>query len=266
MKTFTLLLILLSTIAQLKGQNSNTNEFERLKQSEEWQPKFKDSGSDKWQKKWFLDGLRAEVSNSPYGMLFSAGPIAFDDACHAVLWTKESFEGAVKIEYEYTRTDTQTKQVNILYIQASGIGEHPYSYDITKWNHLRIIPSMKTYFNNMNALHISYAAYSQTNDDKKLDYIRARKYPRMDGQDFGKTTEIPPSYDQTGLFIPGETYKIIVIKTEQKLYFKVVGKDTSKLFSWDLKKGQSVHNGRIGLRHMYTRSANYKNFKIYTRN
>lgn len=249
----------------LCGQSVAHDDFEDSSTFQKWKVQFKDRGNKNWNSKWFLDGEQANVTNSSKGMLFSAGSTVFDDACHAVLWTKDFFEGDIKIEYEYTRTDTETSQVNILYIQASGIGQAPYAEDISEWNDLRRIPSMKTYFNNMNALHISYAAFGQENKDELQDYIRVRKYPRLPGNNFSKTTEVPPSYFQTNLFETGKTYKITVVKTRKRLFFKVEGKGISKLYSWDLKEGQSVQKGRIGLRHMYTRSARYKNFTISTR-
>jgi len=36
-----------------------------------------------------------------------------------------------------------------------------------------------------------------------------------------------------------------------------------KLFSWDLDENQSPEEGRIGLRHMFTRSARYSDLKVY---
>ncbi len=244
------------------GQNIEDNDFEKVNQSSEWQLKFEDSCTENWQSKWFLDGLRATVNNTKRGMVFSAGLIK-EDACHSVLWTKESFKGDVKIEYEYTRTDNQIQAVNILYIQATGTGIEPYSKDIAEWNDLRIIPTMSKYFKNMNLLHISYAAYNF--DDSGIDYIRVRQYPVAPGQRFGKTTEILPASFDTGLFIAGVTYKITVVKTDGSLYFKVVGPDDSKLFLWDISNKQQIAEGRIGLRHMFTRSAMYSSFKIYTR-
>jgi hypothetical protein len=56
-----------------------------------------------------------------------------------------------------------------------------------------------------------------------------------------------------------------VIKTVQQLYFKVEGENVLKLFSWVLTDKEAVDEGRIGLRLMYTRSARYKDFKIYTK-
>ena len=177
------------------------------------------------------------------------------------MWTKLSFEGDVKIEYDYTRTDSQTRCVNILYIQATGKDEVPYVKDISKWNELREVPAMRTYYENMNALHISYAAFTMKGESKS--YVRARRYPAP-AQDFITQTEILPSYDNEGFFKTGETYHITVIKTGTQLFFNMEGKEGSKLFSWDLSEVKSISDGRIGLRHMFTRSAIYRNFEIYT--
>jgi hypothetical protein len=243
-------------------QDGNKTDFNKLNQSADWHLEFTDDCTENWQSKWFLDGLLAKVENTAQGMDFRAGPVADDDAHHAVLWTIDSFSGDVKIEYKYTRTDSATTMVNILYIQATGVA--PHSKDIAAWKDERIIPSMRNYFRNMKALHISYAAYKNVNDNANEDYVRARIYPVLPDRSF-KEMEIPQSSFNTGLFKPGETYKITVIKTDRKLYFNVEGENDSKLFSWSLTESQTVGKGRIGLRHMYTRSSRYKDFRIYTK-
>ena len=260
-----LLILILFFSTFMRGQNTDSDEFETLNQSKQWQLQFNDPCTKDWQSKWFLDGLHAEIKNTKEGMLFSGGNVEGDDAYNAVLWTKDSFKGDLKIEYSYTKTDTKTIWATILYIQATGIGIAPYAEDITQWNKLREIPAMKTYYNNMKALHISYASYDNKNTDIKNDYIRVRKYPVLAGQNFNTTTEIPNAYFETGLFNPNETYRITIIKTNKKLYFRVVGKNTSKLFSWDLSSSPAILEGRIGLRHMHTRSAEYKDFSIFTK-
>lgn len=258
-----LLLLLFFLTASLQGQNTDQKDFDSLNVALDWQVQFEDDCTRDWQSKWFLDGLRAKVENTPEGMNFSAGPEVGNDASHTVLWTKESFEGDIKIEYQYTRTDAGTEWVTILYIQATGIA--PYSQDISTWNNLRTIPAMRTYFMNMKALHISYAAYDKDNADINNDYVRVRQYPVLPGQNFATSAEIPDASFKTGLFHPGETYKITVIKTAEKLFFKVDGKKDSKLFSWNLSDLPPILEGRIGLRHMFTRSARYKDFKVYTK-
>ncbi|MEM9261301.1 MAG: hypothetical protein AAGA62_16795, partial [Bacteroidota bacterium] len=183
--------------------------FNELCGAEGWKLAFKDSGTRKWQQRWSLDGLRATVVNTPRGMVFSAGPHERDDACHGVLWTKQSFSGDLKVSYTYTRTDTREKWVNILYLFATGAGERPK--DIMAWREDRIIPSMRTYFNQMNAVHISYAAISRDSTGELGDYIRARIYPVPEGKRF-KSTAIAPDYFNSELFEPGVPYRITTIK------------------------------------------------------
>lgn len=57
-----------------------------------------------------------------------------------------------------------------------------------------------------------------------------------------------------------------VFKTDAKLFFKVEGEDLTKIFVWDTSQLLPLKEGRIGLRHMYTRSALYKDFKVYEMN
>ncbi len=239
-------------------------EFGSEKDSPNWELQFADSCTGNWQDNWFLDGQIAMVENSEKGMNFSAGPVNRDDAHHAVLWTKESFKGDVKIEYSYTRTDAQKVNVNILYIQAMGIGDEPYNKDISKWNDLREIPTMSIYCKYMKTLHISYSAFKMVNDDPEADYLRVRQYPETEEISFDDM-EIPPAYYETGFFRPGETYKITVIKNSSLLFFHVEGKRNEKLYTWQLDQGNPITEGRIGLRHMFTRSANYSDFKVYVK-
>ena len=133
---------LMHGIRALGNSKMNTSQkmFDDLSNAE-WKNKFYDPCTGNWHEKWFLDGLRATVDNTPKGMVFSAGPLAGDFSCHAVLWTKDSFTGDIKIEYDYTKIDTtHDSEVNILYIQATGIGKEPYLKDISKWSELREIP------------------------------------------------------------------------------------------------------------------------------
>ncbi|MEL1241278.1 DUF1961 family protein [Flavobacterium flavipallidum] len=247
------------------AQKTDNEAFNKLNQSAIWQLELKDKGTKNWESNWFLDGHFAEIKNTPKGMFFNAGPEERNDAHHAVLWTKKSFSGDLKIEYHFTRTDTKTQWATILYLQATGTGVAPYVEDISKWNELRKTPVMKTYFNNMKAFHISYASFENDNTDSNKDYIRLRQYPVKPGENFSTTTEIPNPYLETGLFKTGEIYKITIIKTAEKLYFNVSGKEISKLFTWDISHNPQLNEGRIGLRHMFSRSAIYKNFSVYTR-
>lgn len=252
--------LLLSSLSIISQENSLA--FDSLSESNLWQLALKDKCTKDWTDNWTLDGLIATVDNSNDGMHFAAGPEARNDAHHAVLWTKESFAGDIKIEYDYTRTDNENRWVNILYIQATGDGEGDFVADISEWNILREVPAMKTYFDNMNALHISYAAFGNKGDGTY--YVRARRYPRPKGESFN-VTRIAPSYDQEGFVKSGQTFHITVIKTDQQLFFKMESTGGEQMFTWDLSEVMPITEGRIGLRHMYTRSAIYKNFIIYTK-
>lgn len=256
---FILLMLSLSMNCVAKNLQSD---FETVNSSLKWKLAFEDNCTRNWTDNWFLDGKYATVENSEDGMSFSAGPEAGNDAHHAVLWTKESFKGEIKIEYDYIRTDSAVKYVNILYIQATGDGEGEFVEDISKWNNLREIPAMDIYFENMNLLHISFAAFE--NDGKGHYYVRARRYPKSKDQEFNKIV-IEPSYDYKGFVKTNQLYHITAIKSGRMMFFKMESKDGVEVFSWDLSEIKPVTEGRIGLRHMYTRSAIYKNIKIYTK-
>lgn len=71
-----------------------------------WRQVFADEGTGDWKRKWFLDGEVGKVSNGPEGMTLTAGPEFKNHAHHMVLWTRESFEGDLKIEYDHTRQES----------------------------------------------------------------------------------------------------------------------------------------------------------------
>ncbi len=125
----------------------------------DWKEVFHDPCTGDWKKNWTLDGLKARVSNSGKGMEFFAGPDRKSDPSHAVMWTRESFSGDLRLDYEYTKLDDAVDAVTILYVQATGSGAEGFGKDISKWAKERQVPSMRTYFNHMNLLHVSYAAF-----------------------------------------------------------------------------------------------------------
>lgn len=260
LKTVLSILLIVDTFFCL-AQNNHAI-FEELNKNNQWDLVFKDNCKKDWTQKWTLDGLIATVENTKKGMYFKAGPEYKNDAHHAVLWTKESFSGDIKIEYDYTRIDSATKCVNILYIQATGDEEGVYEKDISKWSALRKIPAMKTYYENMNTYHISYSAFG--NQENSFHYVRARRYPKPDDKSFA-VTQLEPSYDGQGYFKTGQTYHITALKTKAYLFFKMESKDGVELFTWDISNIDPINEGRIGLRQMFTRSSIYKNFKIYSK-
>ena len=225
----------------------------------EWKEVFTDACTGNWKEKWFLDGEIGAATSSPEGMTLTAGPEFRNDAHHMVLWTKESFTGDVKIDYDYTRIDNERRCVTILYIQATGSGEGPYAKDITQWNELRKVPAMKTYFDNMNTYHISYAAYDNSGKDDR-QYIRARRY--LPGKDGLKGTDLAPDYYPDGLFATGVKHHISVIKKGCELFMRIENPSQVYYCHMSDPKLPAITEGRIGLRHMFTRSACYKNIRI----
>ncbi len=240
-----------------KKKNDHEIEEQAFKaaQSLAWHAVLKDDGTRNWKRKWFLDGDKAKVVNGPEGMSLFAGPVPDEDASHAVLWTRRSFEGDVKIEYDYTRLDTSVRGVNILYLLATGSGEGPYKEDITKWNELRRVPTMGKYFCNMNTYHISYSTTDPDND-----YVRARRY--MPEGNTLRGTNLDPDYFDTGLFHTGVTSHITVIKHGDWLFMEVVHPEQRRLFAWKTDKLPDINKGRIGFRQMFTRNSRYKNIRI----
>jgi hypothetical protein len=235
--------------------------FEQL-EAQDWQEVFFDTGTGDWRAQWSLDGLKATVTNSVEGMNFRAGPVPRENASHAVLWTRRSFSGDLKIEYEYTRTDTANQYVNILYIQATGSGEEGYPADIAEWADRRTVPAMSVYWSNMHTYHISYAAYGGTPVTDDYDYIRARRYrPDLTPKKNGPILE-PDTYERTGLFAPGVPHRITVIKQGKELFMMIRNPDKEYLCHWVNTTQPPVTEGRIGLRHMWTRSARYRNLHV----
>jgi len=222
----------------------------------EWQEVFSDACTGDWQQQWFLDGEVGTVKNGPEGMTLTAGPEFKNDAHHLVLWTKPSFTGDLKIEYDYTRLDNENRCVNILYIQATGSGKGPYAKDISQWNELRKVPAMSVYYDHLHTYHISYAAFPE-------GYIRGRRYlPEQKGL---KGTDLKPDYYPQGLFATGVKHHITVIKKDRDLFLRI--ENPEQVFYGHMTNPDLpiVTEGRVGLRHMFTRSACYKNFMIHTR-
>jgi hypothetical protein len=224
-----------------------------------WKEVFFDSFTEDWQRQWTLDGEVATAENTPDGIELRAGPEFMNDAHHMVLWTKESFEGDVKIEYEFTRLDSESTGVNILYIQATGSGEGPYKTDISEWAHLRNIPSMRLYFDYMNTYHISYAAFPNE-EDANDDYIRARRYmPHRTGL---SGTDLTPDYHHSGFFATGVPHQMTIIKQDKDLFMRIRNAEKVRYFHWHNDKLPIIEGGRIGLRLMFTRASKIKNFSV----
>ena len=238
-----------------------------------------------WQDNWFLDGKEAYLANSGKGLYFAAGNYMYPDpdkrtreqretmsANHAVLWTKQAFKGDIVIRYECTRVDQSPFGVNILYIQAEGIGTEEFPKDIYQWRDFREVPGMGKYYTYLNALHISY----NVGDYEHPSYIRARRYPKNDaiGLRWGMT-QLEPDYDDEGAkMLPGKTYIIEAEKTNGRLVFRTFDKENNQLLKecvWDtsdipdLMQPRIITEGRIGFRQMSTKKNIYSNFKVFRR-
>jgi hypothetical protein len=117
------------------------------------------------------------------------------------------------------------------------------------------------YFDHMNLYHISYAAFPNKGEVRE-QYLRARRYmPEKDGL---KGTDLLPDYYPEGLFEKGIPHKITVIKKSSDLLMKVENAEQTAYFQMANPDLPPVVGGYIGLRHMYTRSARYKNFRVST--
>jgi len=226
-----------------------------------WEVVFSDPGVGDWQEHWFVEGLKATVKYDEQGIVFSSGPVPMEQASHAVLWTKQSFEGDIRIEYDYTRLDSMTAStaVNILYIQATGLGTQLSPSDIFLSTKQREVPWMKSYFLNMNALHISYS----TSGPKRANYVAARRYPAKDQESFMQGTLVQPVYENVDLFKQGETYHITALKKGNHLSFTAEREGKTHTFEWDTSAFPPVTEGRIGFRHMWARSSRYQNIRIF---
>ena len=226
-----------------------------------WNLQFTQKDWKNWKAHWQLDGLQhATVTPQTDSLTLSAGPEA-DNSQSVVLWTRESFAGDIKIEYDYTRLDHSDRYVNFLYLHATGKGEPPYVDDISAWSALRSKPFMNLYYENMNLIHISYAVMRTS----EPDYIRVRCYPVTPGKDFQEDTAVPGTYYNQGMFETGQTYHITTIKRGMALLFRVTGAGLDRVYQWDLSAFPNLTGGRIGLRQMQTRMARYANFKVFTK-
>lgn len=251
-----LILIIISACAQSSSIETKFVKADNLP----WKILFEDDCTDSWQNNWVMDGKRSYIKHSIEGMDYFAGKEAHNDTCHTVLWTKQIFAGDIKVEYDYTRIDTSTLGVNIIYLLATGSDEGEYKTDIFQWNELRSTPAMKVYYNHMNTYHISYAAYSF--NEEEPEYIRARRYMPETGKGLNGT-ELTPEYENEGFFAKGVKHHITIIKRDLNLYMKVSNSDQTKYYWFDTSNFPPVNLGRIGLRHMWTRAARYANFKVY---
>ena len=270
MKNF--IALLFSLILSLQLTNAQTEKYTaEFNQLNEGPAKllFQDNFSKPWQKDWHLDGKMARIIQQDNTIKVYAGERVYNEdqslanEGHLVLWTKQEFEGDIKIEYDFTRLDTSKYYwVNILYIQAQGCDDGVHHKDILSWE--RNIPAMNAYFDNMNTYHISYAVQPVLSEGKH-EYIRARRYMPQWNNGM-KDTALPQEYFDMNLFKKNITYHITCIKKGCEIYFNVKGDGRNETFYFNASDFPPIKKGRIGLRQMFTRHSQYANFKVYRLN
>ena len=229
---------------------------------------FEDAMNANWQEHWFLDGKKAVVEHRDGGLYFSAGTVTKRQdrnayhAHHAVLWTKQEFQGDIRISVDCKKVDASNYGNVLIYVQAQGIGQSPYVKDIHAWRQLREIPAMSNYFNYMNLLSISLR-----------NELRCKLYPWNDMETGAKFAPlIEPMADWPGME-RNTWYRIEVDKRLRSLTFRLYDGQTRDLLTdvtWDIGQKQKqrpgftdyIHKGRIGLRHMSTKQCVYRNFKV----
>ncbi|QIA65447.1 DUF1961 family protein [Vibrio astriarenae] len=252
---------LFTSVSLYAGENIES-EF-AIAKSQNWQRVLHDPGTDNWEKNWFTDGEVGYVENTPNGMIISAGPEAGNHTHHFVAWTKEVFSGDLRIDFTYTRLDDATKFVNVFYLYATGLDHNGFSEDIYEWKELRKEPYMRHYFDNMNAYHISYAAYGLEDEETPKDYIRARRYMPEMGKGLSGTA-LEGDYSDTGFFAPNVPNQVTIIKYGDNLWMEVSNEHDTNVFEWPTSSHPDLKEGRIGIRHMFTRKAMYENFSVST--
>lgn len=217
-----------------------------------WKLAFEDDCLGSWKDKWFLDGIKARVTNDQRGMTIDTAK------GYAVLWTDQEFQGDLRIEYDFRRVDSNDKGVNIIYIQAQGKGTGEFDRDIRRWSDKRQLAAMKNYFNNMDTYHISYAAFPG-------NYIRGRRY--LPARNKGlKGTELEGTMKNTGLFKSGKQYHVTIIKREDELLMQIRGANETLACRLRNRDKAGIHAGRIGLRLMPGRESLFSNIRVYELN
>ena len=120
---------------------------------------------------------------------------------------------------------------------------------------------MRTYFNHIYTYHISYAAFPNSSDNTAYPHVR--KYlPEKSGL---KGTDLTPDFFPKGPFEQGMKHDITVIKRASDLFMRISNSKQVFYRHFEKRKFPVIKDGRINLRHIYTRSAHYQNFKVSVR-
>jgi hypothetical protein len=229
---------------------------------------FEDPMAANWQENWFLDGENALLEHRDGGLAFiteykvdkNEDRDGFD-AQHAVLWTRQEFDGDIRITYTYTKLPDCSWQ-KLIYVQAQGIGEEPYVEDIYAWKDLRKVSVMSEYFDHMNLIGLSLR-----------NEVRCRRYPWSDvKRNVQLDNEFLPRAQCEKMPI-GREYHVVVEKRKKSIWLRITDAETGEVAvdqTWDLtdkkvlknRNPEYIEKGRIGLRHMGGFKAVYRDFKV----
>jgi hypothetical protein len=229
---------------------------------------FEDPMAANWQENWFLDGENALLEHRDGGLAFITEykvdkneDRAGFDAQHAVLWTRQEFDGDIRITYTYTKLPDCSWQ-KLIYVQAQGIGEEPYVEDIYAWKDLRKVSVMSEYFDHMNLIGLSLR-----------NEVRCRRYPWSDvKRNVQLDNEFLPRAQCEKMPI-GREYHVVVEKRKKSIWLRITDAETGEVAvdqTWDLtdkkvlknRNPEYIEKGRIGLRHMGGFKAVYRDFKV----
>lgn len=228
---------------------------------------FEDAMTDNWQKNWFLDGKKAVLEHRDGGLAFITTASKVDkrvdraafDAQHAVLWTRQVFEGDIRITYTFTKLPECGWQ-KLIYVQAQGIGKEPYVEDIHAWKDLRDVAVMSQYFMHMNLIGLSLRGE-----------IRCKRYPWKDlVRDLEVKSEILPRGENKGMEI-GRELHVLVEKRKKSILLRIKDVESGTYavdHTWDLtqnlenREPKFVTKGRIGIRLMGGHKINFRDFKV----
>jgi hypothetical protein len=231
---------------------------------------FEDSMTANWQENWFLDGENAVLEHRDGGLAFiteytvdkNVDRDGFDSR-HAVLWTRQEFEGDIRITYTYTKLPGCSWQ-KLIYVQAQGIGKKPYVQDIYAWKDLRAVSVMSEYFNHMNLIGLSLR-----------EEVRCKRYPWND---------VKRNVELESEFLPraeiedmpeGREFHVVVEKRKESISLRITDDETGEYtvdHAWDLtdkdvrkkRDPEYIEKGRIGIRLMGGHKILMRDFKVTT--
>jgi len=229
---------------------------------------FEDSMTENWRDSWFLDGQNATLEHRDSGLAFLTTASKIDkrvdraafDAQHAVLWTRQSFEGDLRITYKFTKLPGCSWQ-KLIYVQARGIGEPPFVEDIEAWKDLRKVAVMSDYFNHMDLIALSLR-----------DQIRCKRYPWHDREGKDLESEFKPRAENKGMEI-GHELAVLVEKRKAAIMLRITDTKTGEAVvdhTWDLaderilekRDPKFIREGRIGIRQMGGHKILLRDFRV----